>query len=156
MFLSKKLAPAQIQDISSTFCTVKLSFSLIKSEPIFLLGQLLQHYLCAMTIKDGLLLFALAKQITCLSQKSLLYTHGTSQLIDISALVFMAIAVCMKNHHGQLAQDDDQSNFYAISKMNVIVSLTFSVFKSFAVLYLLFYCVFSRRLIREKAAESLA
>ena len=129
-----------------------LDLKQVENAPIFMMGCILQVYLGVMAIKDGLILISLSKMIKCISQVNLLCVHSFIQVLDILALLSISITVCMQNFsepedsNGVQAAED----FYSICKMSVIVALTLAVVKFFALLYLMFYRIFGKRLITEE------
>ena len=143
-----------------------LDLKRVESAPFFLTSCILQVYLGVMAIKDGLILISLSKKIGCISQRTLLFIHCIMQVIDVMALVSIAITVCMDYEtetvppepEQQEQQGDDGSSelqtaldFYSICKMSVVFALILSFVKFCGLIYLMFFCVFSRRLIREQS-----
>ena len=131
-----------------------LDLSLVKDAPIFMMGCILQAYLVVMAVKDGLILISLTKNIRCVSQRKLICLHACIQGLDIAAMVGTAVTVCMEN----LSEPQDEggvqtaTDFYSICRTSVIVALTLAVVKFLALLYLMFYCILGKRLIREDCA----
>ena len=74
-----------------------LDLSVIESAPIFLSGAVLQGYLILVAVRDGLIFIALYRKVNCVSQRSLISTHGLVQTFDVIALFTMAIVVCFHN-----------------------------------------------------------
>ena len=137
-----------------------LDLKKVESAPFFLTSCILQVYLGIMAIKDGLILISLSKKIGCISQRTLLFIHCIIQVLDVMALVSIAITVCMdyetETVPPEQALDGSEElqtamDFYSICKMSVVFALILSFVKFCGLIYLMFFCVFSRRLIREQS-----
>ena len=137
-----------------------LDLKKVESAPFFLTSCILQVYLGIMAIKDGLILISLSKKIGCIRQRTLLFIHCIIQVLDVMALVSIAITVCMdyetETVPSEQALDGSEElqtamDFYSICKMSVVFALILSFVKFCGLTYLMFFCVFSRRLIREQS-----
>ena len=127
-----------------------LDLQLLRTDALFWPGMLLLVYLVFMAVKDGLFFMLLHKDVLCIGKKSLLIAHGlVLQPIDVLVLAVFKYFVCFNNTETQDSQLHviGQTEFYEISRWNVIVAMTFAVCKIIAIIHLSFHFIFGKKLI---------